>query len=212
MIGSILVTTILKTQDSNRTTSANGSSPFNYAATCGANNCPTYELAKSSTDPSTTSVYELLASLIGLCLLAILITILFMDNLPSTIYTKTMVGGNETRQRAEETSASTTTASDDDADDAKQPRITPKRIRKSSPFRLIILIPLIIYNVLDNSKKVELFKNEIKNLKQMSKSVDLFLLLPITAYSGFELTILWTEFNRVSPITNDSLCSELMLN
>ncbi len=33
---------------------------------------------------------------------------------------------------------------------------------------------------------------------QMSKSIDVFLLLPLTAYSGFELTIFWTEFNRVS--------------
>jgi hypothetical protein len=54
------------------------------------------------------------------------------------------------------------------------------------------------------SSQVGMFKSEIRNFVEMSKSIDLFLLFPITAYSGFELTILWTEFNRVGIQSNSN--------
>ncbi len=85
VLGSVLVTSILKTQVLNAT---NATPPFDYEATCGANNCPSFRLPQSSTEPSTSSVYWLLAALIAICLFAIAITVVFMDNLKSTNFTK----------------------------------------------------------------------------------------------------------------------------
>ncbi len=84
MLGSVLVTAILKTQDLNGT----NSTAFDYQSMCGANNCPDFKLPVSSTDPSDSSVYWLLGSLIALCVVAILTTTFFMDNLKSITYTK----------------------------------------------------------------------------------------------------------------------------
>ncbi len=41
-------------------------------------------------------------------------------------------------------------------------------------------------------------KQEFNNLFKLMKTVDLYLLIPIAVYSGFELTFMWTEFNRVN--------------
>ena len=37
-------------------------------------------------------------------------------------------------------------------------------------------------------------------LLKMPKKLDLLLILPLTAYTAFELTIMWNEFNRVNII------------
>ena len=41
------------------------------------------------------------------------------------------------------------------------------------------------------------FKAEIISLLKLYANIDVWLLLPITFYTGFELTFIWFEFNRV---------------
>ena len=41
------------------------------------------------------------------------------------------------------------------------------------------------------------FKTEIISLLKLYRNIDVWLLLPITVYNGFELTFIWFEFNRV---------------
>ena len=42
------------------------------------------------------------------------------------------------------------------------------------------------------------FKTELISLLKLYRNIDVWLLLPITVYSGFELTYIWFEFNRVN--------------
>ena len=68
---------------SNTQTSVNSSTitSYDYARSCGRNNCPNTKLLESNTKPTLKSFYILYASLIGLCLLAILITLFFVDHI-----------------------------------------------------------------------------------------------------------------------------------
>ena len=56
-------------------------STFNYAENCGANNCPYTKLPEAASKPSLTSTYALCGTLNASCLLAIIITALFVDDL-----------------------------------------------------------------------------------------------------------------------------------
>ncbi len=42
----------------------------------------------------------------------------------------------------------------------------------------------------------KMLKQEFVNLFNLAKSVDFYLLIPVGIYAGFELTFIWTEFNR----------------
>ena len=54
---------------------------FNYSHSCGANNCPKTILPEAASKPTINSIYALCGTLIGACLLAILITFIFVDDL-----------------------------------------------------------------------------------------------------------------------------------
>lgn len=56
-------------------------STFNYAENCGANNYPQTKLPEATSKPSVQSVYILCATLVASCLLAILVTFLFVDDI-----------------------------------------------------------------------------------------------------------------------------------
>jgi hypothetical protein len=57
-------------------------STFDYTRYCGANNCPADILPSSSTTPSRESVYILVGILVTICVIGIINTICFMDNIP----------------------------------------------------------------------------------------------------------------------------------
>ena len=66
---------------------------------------------------------------------------------------------------------------------------------------LSILITIALVDNIGNKTKTrinKMIKEEILNIFNLTKSVDLYLLIPIAIYSGFELTFMWSEFNRVS--------------
>jgi hypothetical protein len=42
------------------------------------------------------------------------------------------------------------------------------------------------------------FKAEVISLLKLYANIDVWLLLPVTVYTGFELTFIWFEFNRVN--------------
>ncbi len=54
---------------------------FDYARYCGANNCPADILPVSSTTPSKQSIYLLVGVLIGICVIGLVNTICFMDDI-----------------------------------------------------------------------------------------------------------------------------------
>lgn len=54
---------------------------YDYKSLCGASNCPWYRLSTEKSKPSFTSVYILCGLLLCFCVIAILITILFVDNI-----------------------------------------------------------------------------------------------------------------------------------
>jgi hypothetical protein len=56
-------------------------STFDYSISCGANNCPYTSLPESTSRPSLSSIYGLCGTLNGACLLAIIITAVFVDDL-----------------------------------------------------------------------------------------------------------------------------------
>lgn len=46
------------------------------------------------------------------------------------------------------------------------------------------------------------FKNELLNLFGLLRYLDIYLLFPLSIFTGFELTFMWNEFNRVSFLFN----------
>ena len=59
----------------------NNTEPYDYARYCGYNNCPNDRLPDISSKPSLFSVYLLCGSMISLCILAMVVTILLVDNI-----------------------------------------------------------------------------------------------------------------------------------
>lgn len=110
---------------------------FDYANSCGINNCPLTLLPSSQAKPTDASFYILYAVLVGLCILAILIVIFFMDDIR---------------------------AKDKD--------------NKNLNLR-------------------QRFHNEFSSLFKLYSNIDVWLLLPVTFYSGFELTYIWFDYSRV---------------
>lgn len=62
-------------------TNKNLNTEYDYVKYCGFNNCPKDPLPVTSSKPGLQSVYLLCGALIFLCLLALLITICFVDNI-----------------------------------------------------------------------------------------------------------------------------------
>ena len=118
----------------------NDSKPFDYARYCGFNNCPSDKLPDVSSKSSLTSVYILCGILMLLCVAAILVTIIFVDNI------KTIENENEKKVK-------TTLA--------------------------------------------KMLKQEFINILMLAKTLDFYLLIPLAIYAGYELTFMWSEFNRV---------------
>ncbi len=54
---------------------------FDYALSCGMNNCPDTRLPDATSEPSLNSIYNLFATLIGATLIALAIGLLFVDDL-----------------------------------------------------------------------------------------------------------------------------------
>ncbi|RMZ96116.1 UNC93 [Brachionus plicatilis] len=75
VLGAIWIGTILKLKD------LPVNSTFNYASSCGVNNCPGTKLPESASKPSVSSVYGLCATINGACILSILIAFFFVDDL-----------------------------------------------------------------------------------------------------------------------------------
>ena len=88
-LGSILIAMILKPDDHHSTHSFNqtlnftynNSEPYNYAKYCGYNNCPFDKLPEISSKRSLFSIYLLRAAMMSLCVLSMIVTILFVDNI-----------------------------------------------------------------------------------------------------------------------------------
>lgn len=79
-VGSLLVATIIKT-NKNLNYNETLNETYDYAAQCGANNCPSTLLPPSDSTPDKDSVYWLSGSMDLLVIIALLISIFFMDNL-----------------------------------------------------------------------------------------------------------------------------------
>lgn len=136
-----LVAVILDTSNSsiNQSNLSVLSTDFDYASSCGINNCPSTILPSSQALPTTISFNILYAVLVGFCILAFMIVLFFMDDIK---------GKNE-------------------ADDDSALNIAAR------------------------------FKNEFISLAKLYSNLDVWLLLPVTFYSGFELTYIWFEYSRV---------------
>ncbi len=95
-----MVATLLKTESSkpDDSTSTNAGIPasdlltkmfrneqnkidFDYANSCGRNNCPSTQIPTSLSKPTRSSFIQLYISLIVLCVLSMIVTLLFMDNI-----------------------------------------------------------------------------------------------------------------------------------
>ena len=129
------------------------STAYDYANNCGMGNCPQTQLLPSTSKPSLGSVYALCATLIASCLVAIVITALFVDDLR---------GGEENEEE----------------DGRKMPTARQRM-----------------------NQAVQSFKDEIGKLMTLFKTLDIWLLMPIAMYLGFELTLIWYEYSRVSSQT-----------
>jgi hypothetical protein len=126
VLGSILVTSILKTPE---VKDINGNGTFiDYENLCGANNCPSFQLPMSSSKPSVQSVYALCASLIGLCILALIITLVFMDNTLKTSSENTISRQNDLEKTDRQ-----------DSDCLEQKKTTIKYISRLSMKHIILL-------------------------------------------------------------------------
>lgn len=77
VLSSILIAITLKVDNVKNKVSSN----FDHNAYCGANNCPSFILPKSSSTPSISSVYLLCFILFGFIITAILITLFLVDNI-----------------------------------------------------------------------------------------------------------------------------------
>ena len=84
LVGSILIAIILKPDVAMALQGFNVTNitlnEFDYEQYCGLNNCPSHSLPPASNKPSVLSVYIFCGALIGLCILAIIITVVFVDN------------------------------------------------------------------------------------------------------------------------------------
>jgi hypothetical protein len=70
---------------------------------------------------------------------------------------------------------------------------------------LSLLITLIFMDNLKYDNKTvketnigQRFISEMSNLVKLCTKIDLWLLFPLTFYSGFEITFIWFEYSRVS--------------
>jgi hypothetical protein len=75
IIGSVWVGTILQLKELPLNSS------YDYASSCGALNCPNTPLQEATSKPTLRSVYILSGTIVGATVLAILITILLVDDL-----------------------------------------------------------------------------------------------------------------------------------
>ncbi len=128
---------------------------FDYAGSCGIANCPNTKLPASQSTPTDKSFYILYGSLILLCVLSILITIFFMDNI-----------------------------SDDDENNVEKENEQEEG---------------------DQNKKIDVgkrFVEELKSLIKLYSKIDVWLIFPLTFYTGFEVTFVWFEYSRVSILLN----------
>jgi len=75
IIGSVWVGTILQLKELPL------NSTYDYALSCGALNCPSTPLQEATSKPTLKSVYILSGTIVGATALAILITLLFVDDL-----------------------------------------------------------------------------------------------------------------------------------
>jgi len=56
-------------------------STFDYALSCGMNNCPNTQLPDATSEPTLNSIYNLFATIIGATLVALVVGLLFVDDL-----------------------------------------------------------------------------------------------------------------------------------
>ena len=144
-MGSFLVAVILKTQDTSNnftlTTKNESLYLYDYVQNCGFSNCPDTILPESTSKSTQHSIYVFIGIMIFLCLVSVLVTLVFVDNVSVAI---------------------------EDGIEEKH---------KNSVGKML--------------------KQEFANLFNLTKSIDFYLLIPIGIYAGFELTFMWSEFNRV---------------
>jgi hypothetical protein len=140
VLGYGLVAAILDTRGSSSISKSANTSIFDYANSCGINNCPSTLLPSSQAKPTDFSFYILYSVLVGLCILAFLIVLFFMDDLKE-------------KEKDQE--------------------------NKKLNIR-------------------ERFNNEFSNLIKLYSNLDVWCLLPVTFYTGFEMTYIWFEYSRVS--------------
>jgi hypothetical protein len=81
-LGPVFVATILQNESSNlNETQLLNLTEYDYANSCGINNCPQTLLPPSQSKPTKNSVYALYGTLIGMIALSILVTLFFVDDL-----------------------------------------------------------------------------------------------------------------------------------
>jgi hypothetical protein len=160
--GSILITITLKIK-----TNTFANATYDYGAHCGVNNCPNTKLPISSS-PTEDSIRLLCGVLVAICIVGIVNTIVFLDDLEMT-----PDESKDCRKSDEQTS--------------KFSKICNSYLKTcpgSLDFHFLILA---------GSK----FNDELKNMFELSKRLDIYLLLPMSIFTGFELTYLWNEINKV---------------
>lgn len=145
-------------------------STYDYAENCGANNYPQTKLPEAASKPSIKSVYILGGTIALSSAIALLVTLFFVDDI----------------------------CEDDESGKPK----------KREKITLAVFSKLFEnYPLYDSFLKLLLFLflfclekdlvQEFANLAKLAKMLDIWLLLPVTFYLGYELTIIWFEYNRV---------------
>ncbi len=127
------------------------------------------------------SIYVLCGATIGLCLCGIVITISLVDNITPVEHSVTTKNNNTTT--------------------------TKSKSRMWVWVWLIFSFYLSFINSVPVNKAESAIKSELGNLCKLFGSIDIYLLLPLTVYTSFDLSFRWTEFNRVK--RQESPCFEL---
>ena len=133
---------------------------FDYANSCGKNNCPDTALPGSLSNITRSSFISLYISLIVLIVASMFVTIFFMDNI---------------KERDE-------SSEENEMESAEERNKNGAKSKSEDKLTLSVI----------GSR----FKNELVSLMKLCLNIDVWLLFPLTIYTGFELTFIWFEFNN----------------
>jgi hypothetical protein len=200
IISQTLVAVVLKTEEANGeivlTTSPsnpmtlynlkNESAKFDFASSCGLNNCPATQLPPSYSKTTPTSFAIFYALLVTIGTSSIVVTIIFIDNLSeddcSGIKEKNENTIGEIEMKSE------------DLKSKRQEKLTLKLLSTTHFFNINIVISNFFKISL--TKTENKFKTELISVLKVHLKPEIWLIMSLMIYTFFEQTFIWFEFNR----------------